>query len=111
MSYEPALGPVDFGRFFSAYEPLIHWVVIGGESGSGARAFAVEWAERTVSQCEESGVAVFVKQLGAAPAWHLDWLHLKDRKGGDMSEWPADLRVRQWPVAVAAEVAEGGGAG
>ena len=26
------------------------------------------------------------------------WLPLRDRKGGDMSEWPEDMRVREWPL-------------
>ena len=51
------------------------------------------------------GVAVFVKQFGAQP-WEsvevkgqpaLSPLHLDDKKGGDWSEWPEDLRVRQFP--------------
>ncbi len=46
---------------------------------------------------------VFVKQLGAKPVttWSngdlCDRLLLRDRKGGDMSEWPEDLRVREFP--------------
>ena len=29
--------------------------------------------------------------------WTAGWLHLRDRKGGDPSEWPEDLRVREFP--------------
>ena len=114
----------------------LDWVVVGGESGPGARPFDIAWARSTVEQCKAAGVPVFVKQLGAKPlerqpsldkgfagrdlldvmtrprppqmdGWgrittetetfyqrHLD---LNDRKGGDIDEWPADLRVREWP--------------
>jgi hypothetical protein len=49
--------------------------------------------------------AVFVKQLGAKPVevqgdelfTHSFWLKLHDRKGGDPDEWPADLRIREFP--------------
>jgi hypothetical protein len=52
-----------------------------------------------------AGVACFVKQLGAKPrtnsiAGYDDAMlkvELKSRKGGDMAEWPADLRVREFP--------------
>ena len=51
------------------------------------------WARSIVRQCQSADVAVFVKQLGAAPIATV----LRDRKGGDPSEWPEDLRVRQFP--------------
>lgn len=49
--------------------------------------------------------AVFVKQLGAKPVFAVDTaerrethtLLLRDRKGGDWDEWPADLRIREYP--------------
>ena len=51
-------------------------------------------------------MVVFVKQLGAKPYnggdmfghQALTAIRLKSRKGGDMAEWPEDLRVREWPV-------------
>jgi len=81
----------------------LDWIIIGGESGPGARTFDVAWARNTVMQCRDAGVACFVKQLGSKPGqerdtigdWH-PWL-LVDRKGGDMAEWPEDLRVREFP--------------
>ena len=51
-------------------------------------------------------MAVFVKQMGANPFRPgepysglptISHLYLKDRKGGDMDEWPEDLRVREFP--------------
>lgn len=101
-------------------------IICGGESGRGARPFDIAWARQTIRQCREAGVACFVKQLGAVPIMrgcrqhHYDWgsaigktakfsyfdernqpdmwrVHLKNKKGGDMAEWPEDLRVRQFP--------------
>ena len=82
--------------------PRLDWIVVGGESGPGARPFDVEWARNTITQCREAGVACFVKQLGRNP-WGRDVLgrptvpEISDSKGGDPSEWPEDLRVREWP--------------
>jgi protein gp37 len=83
----------------------IDWVVVGGESGHDARAFHVEWARSIVEQCRDANVAVFVKQLGAKPIRppdgspddNGDIITLRSKKGGDPSEWPEDLRVREFP--------------
>jgi protein gp37 len=78
--------------------PIIDWVIVGGESGAGARTFQVQWAEDIVRECERWDVACFVKQLGAAPRTG-DFLHtLGNKKGADPAEWPAHLRVREFPV-------------
>lgn len=45
--------------------PRLAWVIVGGESGGKARGFRVQWARDIVRQCKESGVPVFVKQMGA----------------------------------------------
>jgi protein gp37 len=93
----------------------IDWVIVGGESGPGARSMDIAWARSIVEQCKAAGVPVFVKQLGAKPLFPCSCgkaaaaaadnafceepaRRLKHRKGGDMSEWPEDLRVREWPV-------------
>jgi protein gp37 len=87
--------------------PKLDWVIVGGESGPGARPMDIAWARDIMRQCREAGVACFVKQLGVKPHWpqapeecQIDWLRLKDRKGGDPSEWPEDLRVREFPKEV-----------
>jgi len=76
----------------------IGWVVVGGESGPGARPCEVEWIEQVRDDCMGT-VPLFIKQLGAR-ATLLDGkrLALKDRKGGDMEEWGRHLRVREWPA-------------
>jgi len=103
------------------------WVICGGESGPKARPCDVAWVRSIVKQCHAAGVKVFVKQLGAnaidiaypehptdaeRQQWQLDgWCRvtsvageswtkhprLTDRKGGEIDEWPADLRVREFP--------------
>ncbi|QRK06031.1 DUF5131 family protein [Archangium violaceum] len=98
LSIEPLTGFVDLWAFRS----LINWVIVGGESGPKARPCDVEWVRDIVRQCRKAGVPCFVKQLGAITRWDLDAPMppnglLTDRKGGDMSEWPEDLRVREFP--------------
>jgi protein gp37 len=75
----------------------IHWVIVGGESGPGARPCNVEWIESIVEQCRAANVPVFVKQLGAKPVQNGQPLKLDNRKGGEMDEWPGRLRIRQFP--------------
>ena len=148
VSYEPALGPVDFQKVCRPLCPQCHgagevvdseeggiiigcpcerlvglsWLVIGGESGPGARPCNVEWIRSAVRQCREAGVACFVKQLGSrceypgpkqvlsihdpectylrlCTDWdgETSWVKTKHPKGGDPAEWPEDLRVREFP--------------
>lgn len=85
----------------------IHWVIVGGESGSGARDCALSDVRAVVEQCQAAGVPVFVKQLGARPVWgdsvadmHYAMRGDRDPKGGDISQFPEDLRVREFPPAV-----------
>lgn len=91
----------------STMGPGLDWVIVGGESGPNARPCDVQWVRAIVQQCKHSGVPAFVKQLGARPyesprtdgSTGCD-LPLHDRKGADMSEWPEDLRVREFPETV-----------
>ncbi len=78
----------------------IHWVICGGESGPNARLFDVDWARSIVEQCKAGGVPVFVKQLGAnIMGREMDkWVtRIKDKKGGEMNEWPIELQIREFP--------------
>lgn len=124
VSYEPALGPVDFYAYLkselrdqcltelkSATLPGLDWIICGGESGIGARPFDIGWATAVRDQCEKAGVAFFLKQLGKHPqidgidvaydpsvdAWQPG--KLVSKKGSDWDEWPERLRVRQFPKA------------
>jgi len=42
----------------------IHWVIVGGESGPGARPMSEEWVVNIRSQCQRAGVPFFFKQWG-----------------------------------------------
>lgn len=81
----------------------IDLVIVGGESHqtrSLARGCDAEWIRHVVEQCQAAGVAVFVKQVGSN-AFNLrpqGPLRTVDPKGGDPSEWPQDLRVREMPA-------------
>jgi protein gp37 len=76
----------------------IGWVIVGGESGPGARPMELDWARDIVEQCRATGVPVFVKQLGARWPGRSE----RDLKGGDIDTFPADLQVREMPERVAA---------
>lgn len=98
VSYEPALGPVDFRPWLGCEvccaplpcscgfheEPGLDWIIVGGESGPRARPFDVARARSTVAQCRAAGVAVFVKQMGANVISRNDagW------EGDDERAWP-----------------------
>lgn len=75
-------------------QPVVDWVIVGGESGPGARPMAQEWASSIVRQCKAASVAVFVKQLGSVWARQNN---SRTQKGSDPSEWPEVLRVREMP--------------
>lgn len=72
----------------------VDWVIVGGESGPGARPCDVEWIRSVVRQCQAAGVAVFYKQGGH----HNRCPH--DRKGGHFECFPDDLKVREFPHAI-----------
>lgn len=149
VSAEPLLGPIALHesmfrccRSEKCDESVfgLDWVIVGGESGPGARPCDVAWVRSIVQQCKSAGVACFVKQTGSHVLTRNDSLGtdrppadpdlwpepesgwddgyrgnivridhgyqgapvrvlLTDRKGGDPSEWPEDLRVRQYPEA------------
>jgi len=111
----------------------VQWVIVGGESGPGARPCELAWVRSIRDQCREANVPVFIKQLGARSReictspkqvpvnletigvwvdgisetrqakvlsrdghrYTVEW-PLRDPKGGDMAEWPSDLRIREY---------------
>lgn len=74
----------------------IDWLILGGESG-GSRTFDLAWAEELRAHCQRNGTAYFLKQLGRNPVTEGKSIRLKDPHGGDWSEWPEHLRVREFP--------------
>lgn len=127
LSLEPLLGTVDLNlargvnrhtELSSVYGPWLHWLIVGGESGPGARVCNLDWLADLLQQGTAAGVPVFVKQLGANPfcenANLFDWPEnvelqiagtafaacrplFADPKGGDLNEWPEEFRVRKFP--------------
>jgi protein gp37 len=116
VSAEPLLGPVEFEflHYFdpgncaceptwSVHEPTcgvepgahwgLDWIVVGGESGPGARPMDEAWAQRIVRDCRAAGVKVFVKQLGSV---------LGGKAHHDIATFPAGLRHREYPTQVPA---------
>ena len=83
---------------FLSIEPLLEdvgeinlngvaWVIVGGESGMGARPMKAEWARKIQKQCEEAGVSFFFKQWGAHGA---DGVRRSKKSNG------RDLDGQQW---------------
>lgn len=68
ISYEPALGPVDFGLVGGPGDP--DWIIAGGESGPHARPAHPDWFRSAREQCQAAGVPFMFKQWGEyAPNW------------------------------------------
>lgn len=127
ISAEPLLGPIDFTpkadsgyqrlsewygpngfdetgsqprrERMAGYFPRIDWIIVGGESGPGARPFDIDWARSILRQCEVAGVRAFMKQLGSNPYSDERPMHGQPRgKYDDPARWPPELRVRQFPI-------------
>ena len=52
------------GHASAPIHPRIDWVVVGGESGPGARPMHLDWARALRDQCQEAGVPFLFKQWG-----------------------------------------------
>ncbi len=106
LSCEPLLEPVDlepwlwegvsyrtdYGtgiEYDRVPSQAVDWVIVGAESGSGARPMDPAWAQAIVDQCHATGVPVFVKQLSGGR-----------RANHDIGTFPPGLQVREYPQAV-----------
>jgi protein gp37 len=101
-------GGATAGGRISTLQSVLDWVIVGGESGPGARPCDTDWIYSIVEQCKNSDVAVFVKQMGSKllcecrtpehPNWdELGPIYRMTGKGTDINEWPERLRVREFP--------------
>lgn len=72
----------------------IDWIVVGGESGVGARRMAPEWANNILVRCASSGTKYFMKQKGAVLAAEMG---CKEKSGKNPAEWPEWMRVQEFP--------------
>lgn len=87
VSAEPLLEFVDMSEGVG----LLDWCVIGGESGPGARKCDHRWIAQMIGNIH-GDMPVFVKQLGENTN-----VLTQSKKGGDPTEWPEDIREREWP--------------
>lgn len=109
LSIEPLLGTIDLGlcdcdngsvaapggaggvtcpKCSGTGGRTLDWVIIGGESGHGARPMHPDWVRSLASQCREAGVSFLVKQMGGYP-----------NKRAALEDLPVDLRIREFPHA------------
>lgn len=93
LSVEPLLEEIDLQRWFHGMgvtlslrpihvTPFIHWVIVGGESGTKKRPFDVAWARSIRDECRAAGVPFFMKQIDK------------------IQPIPNDLLIRQFPKEV-----------
>lgn len=117
LSCEPLLEEIDLdldglidiedeeGSCLAQPKDAINWLIVGGESGKNARPCHIEWIRSLVNQCKTANIPVFAKQLGSKPINSVPYgstfvhfpLKLKNKKGGDIEEFPEDLQVREFP--------------
>jgi protein gp37 len=63
ISLEPLLGPINISEGL----PPIDWVIVGAETGAGARPCDPDWVRSIRDQCRVAGVPLWVKSLGKQP--------------------------------------------
>lgn len=99
VSLEPLLGPVDlFGKLgpycgksgSNGWDRGLDWVIVGGESGPGARPMHPQWPRDVRDKCAAAGVPFFFKQWGEwAPGTHVErqsgWMEVADFFAGKWS--------------------------
>lgn len=66
LSCEPLIGPLDLSTYMNEVvdRDRLHWVIVGGESGIGARPMDPRWARGLRDQCQKARVPFFFKQWG-----------------------------------------------
>jgi len=72
----------------------INWVICGGYSGAQQRPMDLSWARSLRDECKQYDIAFFMKQLGSVYARQH---RLHDWKGEEMTEFPPDLRIQEFP--------------
>jgi len=96
VSIEPMLGPVDLS-YWQDYDvsigerPALDWIIVGGETGPGARPMRPWWVQSVRDQCVSAGVPFFFKKWGD---WGRNLPASDPRRQGhllDGKEW------HQWP--------------
>ena len=89
LSLEPLLGALP-----SLELAGIDWVIVGGESGHGARPLDPRWVRDLRDRCAEAGVAFFFKQTGSV------WAKQLGLKSKGTDGFPDEFLVREYPELV-----------
>lgn len=111
VSYEPALGPVDFRAYTSPHcnpgeccdedlvmqhplgscgkcRPKLDWIIAGSESGPRARPMQDDWVRAVRDRCAEDGVSFFLKQQMGIIEGKKKIVSLPVLDGAQHREWP-----------------------
>jgi protein gp37 len=123
LSCEPLLGPVSIVDAMWAGGELpadnlgasLDWIIVGGESGPGARPMHPDWARSLRDQCAAAGVPFFFKQWGAWGEAHMierlgtHWLTPDGRltPAHEALPAPADIMVRRVGKKAAGRLLDG----
>ncbi len=92
VSFEPLLGEIDDYYYLIDGSPRgcfekIDWIIIGCETGPGARECKTEWVRELALQAEAAGIPPFIKKIV-----------VNGKPNGNPDEWPEDLqKYRQMP--------------
>lgn len=111
ISAEPLLGPLNLDKYLhdsdcdyvsedygpgylctceEPHEQRVNWVILGGESGTGARPMHPDWARDIRDQCKAAGTAFFFKQWG-------EYLPEIDRRHQDTGIEKTNVSNTYWP--------------
>jgi protein gp37 len=114
VSHEPALGYIDYDKYMRCQgcgytkkdmathgdhylcdepSPVLDWLVIGAESGQGRYPMPLEWAHDTLSQAQDTGTPIYIKQLDIGKCLV---------KNPDL--FPPELKVLQVPWETSAQI-------
>lgn len=105
LSAEPLWEDIGLDEYADGFD----WAIVGGESGrKDAKPCHLQWIRNARDFCQWHTIPVFIKQLGSnAQEWNDEYRTegrgpfvsngFRDKKGGNWSEWPEDLRVREMP--------------
>lgn len=89
VSFEPLLTGMPFSEDYweGVKANNVNWVIVGGETGPGAREMKAEWVDEIFEACQEYHIPFFFKQWGSHKS-HRDKVQ-DEYRGKQWKEWPA----------------------
>jgi protein gp37 len=96
VSYEPALGSIEWDRYWHTF---LDQIIVGAESGPNRRPFDMAWARDTRNFCLQHGIAFFMKQGSAFKSGVAPYLVNEDGTRWQWHQYPGNLAL---PVEVPA---------